>query len=112
MKRIEAIIRPFKLDAVEARLAELGVGGMTVDEVQGFGRQRGHVEVYRGAEYPVDFVPKVKITLVVEDDRVAELATAIREAAWTGEVGDGKIFIINLGEAVRIRTGESGDRAI
>lgn len=112
MKRIEAIIRPHKLDDVQARLTELGIRGMTVDEVKGFGRQRGHVEYYRGAEYTVDFVPKVKITLVVEDERVRELATAIREAAWTGQVGDGKIFIVDLGEAVRIRTGESGDRAI
>lgn len=112
MKRIEAIIRPYKLDDVQAKLTELGVRGMTVDEVKGFGRQRGHVEFYRGAEYTVDFVPKVKITLVVEDDRVAELAAAIRQTAWTGQVGDGKIFIVNLGEAVRIRTGESGASAI
>lgn len=112
MKRIEAIIRPYKLDEVKDKLAEMGVRGLTVDAVKGFGRQRGHVEVYRGAEYTVDFVPKVKLTLVVADDRVAELTTAIREAARTGEVGDGKIFVVNMGEAVRIRTGEAGSSAI
>ncbi|OLN25251.1 Nitrogen regulatory protein P-II [Desulfovibrio sp. DV] len=112
MKRIEAIIRPHKLEDVEAGLAELGIRGMTVDEVKGFGRQRGHVEVYRGAEYTVDFVPKVKLTLVVEDSRVAELVAAIRKAAWTRQMGDGKIFVVNMGEAVRIRTGETGDSAI
>lgn len=112
MKRIEAVIRPFKLDEVKEKLAACGIKGMTVEEVRGFGRQRGHTEVYRGAEYAVDFVPKTKITLVVEDAAAPSVVTAIREAAHTGEVGDGKIFIINMGDAVRIRTGETGGSAI
>jgi nitrogen regulatory protein P-II 1 len=112
MKRIEAIVRPFKLDDVQAKLTEMGIRGMTVDAVKGFGRQRGHTEVYRGAEYTIDFVPKVKIEMVVEDADVPRLVAAIREAAFTGEVGDGKIFIIPLGDAVRIRTGETGGSAL
>ena len=112
MKRIEAIVRPYKLDEVKEKLTSLGIKGMTVDEVKGFGRQRGHTEVYRGAEYSIDFVPKVRIELVVEDADVPRLVAAIREAAYTGEVGDGKIFVIPLGDAVRIRTGETGPNAI
>jgi nitrogen regulatory protein P-II 1 len=112
MKRIEAIVRPDKLDDVKDKLAGMGIKGMTIDAVKGFGRQRGHKEVYRGAEYTVDFVPKVKLELVVEDEMVPRLVAAIREAAHTGEVGDGKIFIISMGEAVRIRTGETGGSAI
>jgi len=112
MKRIEAIVRPFKLDDIKEKLTEMGIKGMTVDEVKGFGRQRGHTEVYRGAEYTIDFVPKVKIEMVVEDEDVARLVAAIREAAYTGEVGDGKIFIIPIGDAVRIRTGETGGSAL
>ena len=96
MKRIEAIVRPYKLDEVKDKLTSLGITGMTIDEVKGFGRQRGHTEVYRGAEYTVDFVPKVKIELVVEDEAVPRLVAAIREAAHTGEIGDGKIFIIPM----------------
>ncbi len=112
MKRIEAVIRPFKLDEVKEKLASVGIKGMTVEEVRGFGRQRGHTEIYRGAEYKVDFVPKVKIELIVEDAVAPMLIAAIREAAHTGEVGDGKIFILDMGDAVRIRTGETGGDAI
>jgi nitrogen regulatory protein PII len=112
MKRIEVIVRPSKLDEVKEKLVELGVKGMTIDEVKGFGRQRGHTEYYRGAEYTVDFVPKIKIELVVEDEAVSRLVAGIREAAYTGEVGDGKIFIMPMGEALRIRTGETGNDAI
>ena len=112
MKRIEAIVRPSKLDDVKEKLTEMGIRGMTVDAVRGFGRQRGHTEVYRGAEYTIDFVPKVKIELVVEDADVPRLVAAIREAAYTGEIGDGKIFVIPLGDAVRIRTGETGGSAL
>lgn len=112
MKRIEAVIRPFKLDEVKEKLASVGIKGMTVEEVRGFGRQRGHTEIYRGAEYKVDFVPKVKIELIVEDAVAPMLVAAIREAAHTGEVGDGKIFILDMGDAVRIRTGETGGDAI
>ena len=112
MKRIEAVIRPFKLDEVKEKLASVGIRGMTVEEVRGFGRQRGHTEIYRGAEYKVDFVPKVRIELIVEDALAPKLVAAIREAAHTGEVGDGKIFIMDMGDAVRIRTGETGGDAI
>ncbi|WP_428559613.1 MAG: P-II family nitrogen regulator [Solidesulfovibrio sp. DCME] len=112
MKRIEAVIRPSKLAEVADTLADCGISGLTVEEARGFGRQRGHVEVFRGAEYAVDFVPKVKVTLVVEDGQVREVVAAIRAAAHTGEVGDGKIFVLYLGEAVRIRTGETGGRAL
>ena len=112
MKKVEAIIKPFKLDEVKERLAEIGVHGMTVTEVKGFGRQKGHTELYRGAEYVVDFLPKVKIEVVVPDDRAAGAIEAIRKAAQTGRIGDGKIFVSNIEEVVRIRTGETGIDAI
>jgi len=112
MKWIVAVIKPHKLDEVREALTAAGVQGMTVSEVKGFGRQKGHTEVYRGAEYTVDFVPKVKIELVV-DDSVADKATeAIREAAQSGQIGDGKIFIADMGQAIRIRTGETGADAL
>ena len=112
MKLITAIIKPFKLDDVRAALSELGISGMTVTEVKGFGRQRGHTELYRGAEYVVDFLPKVKIEIVLSDDMVEKAVDAIRRAAQTGRIGDGKIFLSNIEEAIRIRTGESGLDAI
>ena len=112
MKKIEAIIKPFKLDEVKEALTKEGVEGMTISEVKGFGRQRGHSELYRGAEYVVDFLPKVKIEVLVEDDRVGAIADCIREAASTGRIGDGKIFITGVEDAVRIRTGERGPEAI
>ena len=112
MKKIEAVIKPFKLDDVKEALQDIGVQGMTVTEVRGFGRQRGHKETYRGAEYTVDFVPKVKIELVVGDDIADKAVQAITEAARTGKVGDGKIFVSQLKQIVRIRTGETGGEAI
>jgi nitrogen regulatory protein P-II 1 len=112
MKKIEAIIKPFKLDDVKEGLAEIGIRGMTVSEVRGFGRQRGHTEVYRGAEYEVDFVPKLKLEIVVESDIVPQVVEAIEQKAKTGQIGDGKIFITDLGDAIRIRTGERGKEAI
>jgi len=112
MKKIEAIIKPFKLDEVKETLHKLGIQGMTISEVQGFGRQKGHKEIYRGAEYEVDFLPKIKIEIVVTSDMVDSVVEAIVAAAKTGKIGDGKIFIIPLEEAIRIRTGESGDSAI
>lgn len=112
MKKIEAIIKPFKLDDVKERLSELGVKGMTVTEVRGFGRQKGHTEIYRGAEYVVDFIPKIKIEVVSSDDLVSEIVEAIRDAARTGKIGDGKIFVVPVEECVRIRTGEYGDEAL
>jgi len=112
MKKIEAIIKPFKLDAVKEALQGLGIQGMTVSEVKGFGRQRGHTELYRGAEYVVDFQPKVKLEVVVSDDRVEPAIDAIIGAASTGKIGDGKIFVSSLGDVVRIRTGERGEAAI
>lgn len=112
MKKIEIITRTFKLDDVKEALAGLGIRGMTVTEVKGFGRQGGHKEVYRGAEYQVDFVAKVKIEVVIEDELVAEAVETARKAAHTGQVGDGKIFVSPVDEIVRIRTGESGDAAI
>ena len=112
MKKIEAIIKPFKLDDVKDGLSGLGVKGLTVTEVKGFGRQRGHKEVYRGAEYQVDFVPKIKIEVVLESDLVAEAVRVIQEKARSGEIGDGKIFLIPVEEVVRIRTGETGTDAI
>lgn len=112
MKKIEAVIKPFKLDDVKEGLSGLGVQGLTVSEVKGFGRQRGHREVYRGAEYQVDFVSKIKIEVVVSSALVQEAVSVIREKAWTGEIGDGKIFIIAVEEALRIRTGETGEDAI
>ncbi len=112
MKKVEIITRTFKLDDVKAALAEIGVKGMTVSEVKGFGRQGGHKEVYRGAEYQVDFVVKVKIEVVVEDARVGDVIAAATKAARTGQVGDGKIFVLPVDEVVRIRTGETGDTAV
>ena len=112
MKRIDAIIKPFKLDEVKDRLAAVGVQGITVNEVKGFGRQKGHTELYRGAEYVVDFLPKVQISVLVPDDRVAPTVEAIVSGARTGRIGDGKIFITPVEEVVRIRTGERGPDAI
>ena len=112
MKLVTAIIKPFKLDDVRAALSDIGVSGMTVTEVKGFGRQRGHTELYRGAEYVVDFLPKVKIEIVLGDDMVEKAIDAIRRAAQTGRIGDGKIFVSTVEEAIRIRTGESGIDAI
>ncbi len=112
MKKIEAIIKPFKLDEVKEALREVGISGMTVTEVKGFGRQKGHTELYRGAEYVVDFLPKVKIEVVVPDSLVDQVVEAIKSGAYTGKIGDGKIFVINVENAVRIRTGETGDDAL
>jgi nitrogen regulatory protein P-II 1 len=112
MKKIEAIIKPFKLDEVKEALQEVGLQGITVTEAKGFGRQKGHTELYRGAEYVVDFLPKVKIEIVLGDDMVDKAIEAIRRAAQTGRIGDGKIFLSNIEEAIRIRTGESGVDAI
>src|ERR1700691_3088235 len=111
MKMVVAIIKPFKLDDVRSALAEVGIQGITVTEVKGFGRQKGHTELYRGAEYVVDFLPKVKLELAVDDDQVDRVQEAIIETARTGKIGDGKIFVLDLGQAVRIRTGEAGRRA-
>jgi len=108
MKKIECIIKPFKLDDVKEILTEMGITGMTVSEVRGFGRQKGHTELYRGAEYQIDFIPKVKIELVVPAERVAEVVAAVQKEACTGRIGDGKIFVLDVGQSVRIRTGESG----
>ena len=112
MKKIEAIIKPFKLDEVKEALHEVGLQGITVVEAKGFGRQKGHTELYRGAEYVVDFLPKVKIELVVNDGMVAKAVEAIQQTAQTGRIGDGKIFIIPVEEAIRVRTGERGSEAI
>ncbi len=112
MKKVEAIIKPFKLDDVRDALGEAGVQGITVSEVKGFGRQKGHTELYRGAEYVVDFLPKMKIELAVDDDRVEAIVEAITESARTGKIGDGKIFVSDLQQVVRIRTGETGPSAI
>lgn len=112
MKKIEAIIKPFKLDDVREAVEELGVSGMTVTEVRGFGRQRGHAEIYRGAEYVVDFLPKIKLEIVVSEGKAAEVVQIIRQKACTGKIGDGKIFVSTIDDAVRIRTGETGDQAI
>ena len=112
MKKIEAIIKPFKLDDVREALTELGITGMTVSEVKGFGRQRGHTEVYRGAEYAVDFLPKVKIEVVLPDDQIERTVDAIIEVARSGKIGDGKIFVLPVEEVIRIRTGETGETAI
>jgi nitrogen regulatory protein P-II 1 len=112
MKKIEAIIKPFKLDEVKEALQDVGVQGITVTEAKGFGRQKGHTELYRGAEYVVDFLPKVKIEIVVSEDRVESSVEAIQKAARTGRIGDGKIFVLNVEEAIRIRTGETGADAI
>lgn len=112
MKKIEAIIKPFKLDEVKEALQEAGIQGITVTEAKGFGRQKGHTELYRGAEYVVDFLPKVKIEVVMSDDLVDSAVEAIRKAAETGRIGDGKIFISSVEEALRIRTGETGNDAL
>ncbi len=112
MKKIEAIIKPFKMEDVKEALAEIGIEGMTVSEVKGFGRQKGHTEIYRGSEYTVDFLPKVKFEIVLADDRVQRAVDAIVASAKTGKIGDGKVFILPIEDAVRIRTEERGDSAI
>ncbi len=112
MVKIEAIIKPFRLNEVQEALVGIGVQGMTVAEVKGFGRQKGHVELYRGAEYHVDFVPKLMLTVVVPDERAQEVISAIQKAAYTGKIGDGKIFLSRIDEAMRIRTGETGPEAL
>ncbi|MHB8058636.1 MAG: P-II family nitrogen regulator [Desulfuromonadaceae bacterium] len=112
MKLIEAIIKPFKLDEVKDALNAIGIEGITVSEVKGFGRQKGHTELYRGAEYVVDFIPKIKMEIAVSDDLVSKVVETIQNTAKTGRIGDGKIFIISLEEAIRIRTGENGTDAI
>lgn len=112
MKKVEAIIKPFRLDEVKEALGAVGVAGLTAIEVKGFGRQKGHTEVYRGAEYVVDFLPKVKIEVVLADDLVEQAVQAIREAANTGKIGDGKIFVSSIEQAVRIRTGDLGEEAL
>jgi nitrogen regulatory protein P-II 1 len=112
MRKVEAIIKPFKLDEVKEALNEIGIQGITVSEVKGFGRQKGHTELYRGAEYVVDFIPKIKMEIIVRDDVVAQVVDAIAEAAKTGRIGDGKIFVTPVDEVMRIRTGERGDDAL
>lgn len=112
MKKIEAIIKPFKLDDVKEALNEIGIKGMTLSEVKGYGRQKGHKEIYRGAEYIVDFIPKVKLEIIVEASQVDEIVNRIREAANTGKIGDGKIFVLPVEEVIRVRTGETGKEAI
>jgi nitrogen regulatory protein P-II 1 len=112
MKKIEAIIKPFKLDEVKDALNEIGIQGMTVTEVKGFGRQKGHTELYRGAEYVVDFIPKIKIEIVVSDNLAQKVVSAIEKAAKTGKIGDGKIFVYPVEDVVRIRTGERGESAV
>lgn len=112
MKKIEAIIKPFKLDDVKEALNEMGIKGMTISEVKGYGRQKGHKEIYRGAEYVVDFIPKVKLEIIVDTPQVDAVVNAIREAANTGKIGDGKIFILPVEEVIRVRTGETGIEAI
>lgn len=112
MKKIEAIIKPFKLDEVKEAISDLGIKGMTVSEVKGFGRQKGHTELYRGAEYVVDFLPKIKIELIVKDEDVTQVVESISGAAKTGRIGDGKIFVLPIEEIIRIRTGETGENAI
>ena len=112
MKKVEAIIKPFKLDEVKDKLNQIGIKGITVSEVKGFGRQKGHTELYRGAEYVVDFLPKIKMEVVITDNQVEDVINTIMEAAQTGRIGDGKIFVIDLRETVRIRTGERGEDAV
>lgn len=112
MKLVKAIIKPFKLEEVKEALAEIGIEGMTVTEVKGFGRQKGHTEIYRGSEYTVDFLPKVKVEIVVSDDTVSKAVEAIAKAAKTGKIGDGKIFVIPVEESIRIRTDEHGDSSL
>jgi nitrogen regulatory protein P-II 1 len=112
MKKIEALIKPFKLDDVKERLTEIGIKGITISEVKGFGRQKGHTELYRGAEYVIDFIPKIKIELVLPDELVEDAIQVIMETARTGRIGDGKIFVIPVDEVIRIRTGEVGENAL
>ena len=112
MKMVEAIVKPFKLDEVKEGLTKAGIQGMTVEEVKGFGRQKGHTELYRGAEYSVDFLPKVKIQILVSDDKAAKVVEVITDAACTGKIGDGKIFVTTVEKVIRIRTGERGEDAI
>jgi nitrogen regulatory protein P-II 1 len=112
MKKIEAIIKPFKLEEVKDALGELGIEGMTVTEVKGFGRQKGHTEIYRGSEYTVDFLPKIKLEVVVADERVEAAIAAIIKAAKTGKIGDGKVFVSSIEDAIRIRTDERGEKAV
>jgi len=112
MKKVEAIIKPFKLDDVKESLKEIGIQGLTVTEVKGFGRQKGHTELYRGAEYVIDFLPKIKLEIVVSDDMVSKVIDSIMDSAKTGKIGDGKIFVIPMEEVIRIRTGERGDEAL
>jgi nitrogen regulatory protein P-II 1 len=112
LKKIEAIIKPFKLDEVKEALNEVGIQGITVSEVKGFGRQKGHTELYRGAEYVVDFIPKIKMEIIVGDDTVAKVVETIETAAKTGRIGDGKIFVTSVEEVIRIRTGERGEDAL
>jgi nitrogen regulatory protein PII len=112
MKKIEAIIKPFKLEEVKEALADLGIEGMTVTEVKGFGRQKGHTEIYRGSEYTVDFLPKIKIEVVLADDRTSSAVQAIIKAAKTGKIGDGKVFVSTIENAIRIRTEETGEQAV
>lgn len=112
MKKIEAIIKPFKLDEVKEGLAGIGVKGLTVSEVKGFGRQKGHTELYRGAEYEIDFLPKIKVEIVIPDDKFQAVVDTIQEKAKTGKIGDGKIFVYDMEKVIRIRTGEMGDSAI
>jgi nitrogen regulatory protein P-II 1 len=112
VKKLEAIIKPFKLDEVKEALAKEGIQGMTVTEVKGFGRQKGHTELYRGAEYVVDFLPKIKIEIILEDDKAQRAASVVEGAARTGRIGDGKIFILPVDDVIRIRTGERGENAI
>ena len=112
MKKIEAIVKPFKLDDVKEALNEIGIQGMTISEVKGYGRQKGHKEIYRGAEYVVDFIPKVKIEIIVDTERAPQVVEAIQKAANTGKIGDGKIFVFSVEEVIRVRTGEKGKDAI
>ena len=112
MKKVDAIVKPFKLDEVKDKLNEIGVQGITVTEVKGFGRQKGHTELYRGAEYVVDFLPKLKMEIVVADDQLKEVINALMKAAQTGQIGDGKIFVLPMDDCIRIRTGETGHDAI
>jgi len=112
MKKVEAIVKPFKLDDVKEALNEIGIKGMTISEVKGYGRQRGHKEIYRGAEYVVDFIPKIKIEIVVNSERVKEVVEIIQQSASTGKIGDGKIFVLPVEQVIRVRTGEIGKDAI
>jgi nitrogen regulatory protein P-II 1 len=112
VKKIEAVIKPFKLDDVKEALNDIGIQGMTIADVKGYGRQKGHKEIYRGAEYVVDFIPKIKIEIVVADERAEQVVERIRQAAYSGKIGDGKIFVLPVEDAVRVRTGEKGTDAI